>query len=66
MRKAHSSYKLTCGQGETWGDGITPIVSAHLKGAENLILEGVRHSPKSPGIWYGSPSVLSAWADYLA
>lgn len=63
---AHSSYKLTCGQGDTWGDGITPIASAHLNGAENLILDGVRHSPKSPGIWYGSPSVLATWADYLA
>ncbi|HLP88182.1 MAG TPA: lipase [Nostocaceae cyanobacterium] len=63
---AHSSYKLTCGQGDTWGDGITPIASAHLNGAENLILDGVRHSPKSPGIWYGSPSVFATWADYLA
>jgi triacylglycerol esterase/lipase EstA (alpha/beta hydrolase family) len=63
---AYSSYQLTCGQGNTWGDGITPIVAAHLAGAENLVLDGVKHSPKSPGIWYGSPSALSAWASYLA
>ncbi|BBD61178.1 hypothetical protein NIES2109_39800 [Nostoc sp. HK-01] len=62
---AYSSYQLTCGQGNTWGDGITPIASAHLEGAENLIIEGVRHSPRSPGIWYGSPEPLNIWAKYL-
>lgn len=63
---AHSSYQLTCGKGDTWGDGITPIAAAHLEGAENLIIEGVRHSPRSPGIWYGSPEVLPNWIHYLA
>lgn len=62
---AYSSYQLTCGQGNTWGDGITPIVAAHLEGAENLVIEGVKHSPRSPGIWYGSPEPLKAWAQYL-
>jgi triacylglycerol esterase/lipase EstA (alpha/beta hydrolase family) len=62
---AYSSYQLTCGQGNTWGDGITPIVAAHLEGAENLIIEGVRHSPRSPGIWYGSPEPLEIWLEYL-
>jgi triacylglycerol esterase/lipase EstA (alpha/beta hydrolase family) len=63
---AYSSYQLTCGQGNCWGDGITPIAAAHLSGAENLVVEGVKHSPKAAGIWYGSPQVLSAWATYLA
>ncbi|MBD2598479.1 triacylglycerol lipase [Nostoc spongiaeforme FACHB-130] len=62
---AYSSYQLTCGQGNTWGDGITPIAAAHLAGAENLIIEGVRHSPRSPGIWYGSPEALQVWVKYL-
>jgi triacylglycerol esterase/lipase EstA (alpha/beta hydrolase family) len=62
---AYSSYQLTCGQGNTWGDGITPIVAAHLEGAENIVVEGVRHSPKSPGIWYGSPACLPSWVKYL-
>jgi triacylglycerol esterase/lipase EstA (alpha/beta hydrolase family) len=62
---AYSSYQLTCGQGDTWGDGITPIAAAHLAGAENLIIEGVRHSPRSPGIWYGSPEILPTWSHYL-
>ncbi len=63
---AYSSYQLTCGQGSCWGDGITPIVAAHLEGAENLVLEGVQHSPRSSGIWYGSPQVLPSWVSYLA
>ncbi|MBW4562161.1 MAG: lipase [Mojavia pulchra JT2-VF2] len=63
---AYSSYQLTCGQGNTWGDGITPIAAAHLDGAENIVIEGVRHSPRSPGIWYGSPETLQTWAQYLA
>ncbi|BAY64266.1 hypothetical protein NIES22_43610 [Calothrix brevissima NIES-22] len=63
---AYSSYQLTCGQGNTWGDGITPIVAAHLDGAENLVIEGVNHSPRSPGIWYGSPEPLKIWSQYLA
>lgn len=62
---AYSSYQLTCGQGNTWGDGITPIAAAHLEGAENIVIEGVRHSPRSRGDWYGSPEALKAWVQYL-
>ena len=62
---AYNSYQLTCGQGNCWGDGITPIAAAHLEGATNLILKEVMHSPKSPGIWYGSPEVKQAWVSYL-
>lgn len=62
---AYSSYELTCGEGNCWGDGITPIEAAHLEGATNLTLEGVRHAPTSPGLWYGSPEVVTQWIDYL-
>ncbi|YAF95905.1 MAG: esterase/lipase family protein [Nodularia sp. CChRGM 3473] len=62
---AYSSYQLTCGQGNTWGDGITPIAAAHLEGAENIVIAGVKHSPRSPGIWYGSPEPLKTWVQYL-
>lgn len=62
---AYSSYELTCGQGDCWGDGITPIQAAHLEGAENLVLEGVFHSPRPGRYWYGSPDVLNVWASYL-
>jgi triacylglycerol esterase/lipase EstA (alpha/beta hydrolase family) len=63
---AYSSYQLTCGQGNTWGDGITPIEAAHLEGAENIIIEGVKHTPRSRGMWYGSPEALQFWVKYLA
>ncbi len=62
---AYSSYQLTCGKGDSWGDGITPIEAAHLEGAENLVIEDVKHSPKSSGMWYGSPDVLPSWVSYL-
>jgi triacylglycerol esterase/lipase EstA (alpha/beta hydrolase family) len=62
---AYSSYRLTCGQGNCWGDGITPITAAHLAEAENLVVEGVKHSPKAAGLWYGSPQVIPSWVSYL-
>lgn len=62
---AYSSYQLTCGQGNCWGDGIIPITAAHLEGAENIVVEGVNHSPRSAGLWYGSESVIPSWAQYL-
>ena len=31
---AYSSYEMTCGRGDVWGDGITPIIAAHLVGAD--------------------------------
>ncbi|MFN3927422.1 MAG: esterase/lipase family protein [Pseudanabaenaceae cyanobacterium] len=61
---AYNSYKLTCGEGHTWGDGITPVVSAHLQGAQNLTLEGVNHSPRA-GLWYGSPGIVAEWSNFL-
>lgn len=63
---AYSSYQITCGTGNCWGDGITPVEAAHLVGAENLTLEGVRHAPKAGVIWYGSPEPLKAWVSYLS
>ncbi len=62
---AYSSYKLTIGRGDTWGDGITPIEAAHLEGATNLVIEGVKHSPKAE-FWYGSPEAMRQWVSYLA
>ncbi len=62
---AYNSYKLTCGEGNSWGDGITPIIAAHLQGATNLVLEGVRHAPNKSQPWYGSPEVIREWMGYL-
>lgn len=62
---AYNSYKLTCGVGNCWGDGITPVEAAHLEGAINLTLDSVLHSPRRVGIWYGSPEVMQSWVSYL-
>ncbi len=61
---AHSSYELTIGQGDVWGDGIIPIEAAYLDGAKNMAIDGVYHSPRS-GKWYGSQEVVDIWAEYL-
>ena len=63
---AYSSYEMTCGEGNVWGDGITPITAAHLVGAKNIIIEGVKHSPRTAGIWYGSPEARGEWMSYLS
>jgi hypothetical protein len=62
---AYSSYQMICGEGNNWGDGITPVRAAHLAGAKNITIEGVKHSPNISGIWYGSPEVRSQWVGYL-
>ena len=62
---AYSSYQQTCGVGDRWGDGITPIEAAFLDGAENHILDGVVHSPRPGQRWYGSPEIVPIWAAYL-
>jgi len=62
---AYQSYQLTCGNGDCWGDGITPIAAAHLEGAENITLDNVNHSPKPGQLWYGSESVLESWVPFL-
>jgi pimeloyl-ACP methyl ester carboxylesterase len=62
---AYSSYELTAGRGDCWGDGITPIECAHLAGAENLTLPEVIHSPRAGRLWYGSPEVLDQWLGHL-
>jgi len=67
----YKSYELTCGTGQAWGDGVTPVISAHLAEAENLTLEGVLHAPRSrsrelpDAPWYGSEEVIEAWVNAL-
>ena len=62
---AYSSYELTGGAGNCWGDGITPIQSAHLDGAINLVVDGAYHSPRGDRFWYGSPEARRHWIEYL-
>ncbi len=40
-----AGYQQVCGDANAWGDGVVPVPAAHLKGALQLTLEGVYHSP---------------------
>ncbi|KAG5184624.1 hypothetical protein JKP88DRAFT_276983 [Tribonema minus] len=53
-RRAYNSYQLVCGEGETDGDGCVPVVSAHLEGALQITLDGVKHTVDTPNTWYGT------------
>ncbi|GJP53918.1 hypothetical protein CLOM_g13039 [Closterium sp. NIES-68] len=67
-RMVGQGYKQVCGQAEVWGDGVVPEDAALLEGAENLILDGVYHSPVGASEarpWYGSPSILPKWQHHL-
>jgi pimeloyl-ACP methyl ester carboxylesterase len=61
---AYQSYELVAGQGELTGDGIVPVQSCYLAGADNLVLRGVRHGPyTSRASWYGAPEAIGHWAE---
>jgi pimeloyl-ACP methyl ester carboxylesterase len=61
-RRAHSAYRFFLGEGDVCGDGIVPVSSALLAGAEALILEGVVHSVKTGLSWYGSTiDLIQRW-----
>ena len=48
------------------GDGLVPVSSALLAGAEPLVLEGVGHGGWFAERWYGSVEVLPQWVPWLA
>jgi pimeloyl-ACP methyl ester carboxylesterase len=61
-RRAFHSYRFFAGRGAIWGDGLVPVNSAQLDGAETLILEGVAHSRKIARDWYGgSAAIIRRW-----
>jgi pimeloyl-ACP methyl ester carboxylesterase len=61
-RRAYRTYRFFIGEGNVWGDGIVPVRSAGLEGAETLILEGVGHSMRIGSGWYGGSSdIIRLW-----
>ena len=61
-RVAHLLYRAVIGRAAvpgTEGDGLVPVVAAHLDGARNLVLEDVVHGVG--GAWYGAETALDAW-----
>jgi len=61
---AYRSYQAVCGDGNVTGDGVVPVVAAHLEDAKHqLTLPNVWHSINRPDQWYGSDAVLDQWHD---
>jgi hypothetical protein len=60
-----ASYVANCGQPDVHGDGVCPIETALLPGAESLILPGVWHNAAPGKLWYGSADVVAAWEQLL-
>lgn len=64
-------YKQVCGTADARGDGITPVESAQLQleGVENIILEGVFHTPVGSNNedrpWYGTKRILDTWVSKI-
>jgi hypothetical protein len=59
------SYSAINGDPSSRGDGLVPLSSALLAGAEPLLLEGVGHGGWFAERWYGSPEVLPQWLPWL-
>ena len=60
-RSAGWFYRHLVGHGEVWGDGLVPVESALLEGAEELVMDGVHHAPVFGTPWYGSPDIVERW-----
>jgi alpha-beta hydrolase superfamily lysophospholipase len=59
------SYSAINNDPTSRGDGLVPLSSALLAGAEPLVLEGVGHGGWFAERWYGSAEVLPQWVPWL-
>ena len=60
-RRAYRVYRRIWDCGEVAGDGLIPLASALLAGAQQITLDGVHHHSLSRSAWYGSASVIPRW-----
>jgi hypothetical protein len=65
-RLAPTAYRNSTGNPADRGDGLVPVTSALLQGAEALVLEGVAHGGAFGRRWYGTPAVVERWWAALA
>lgn len=65
QRRAFRGYQYLSPWGDVWGDGIVPLSSARLDGAESLVLDGVSHSRRYGRDWYGASRAIARrwWPD---
>jgi pimeloyl-ACP methyl ester carboxylesterase len=62
QRRAFHGYQFFSPWADAWGDGIVPLSSARLHGAESMVLDGVSHSRKYGRDWYGaSRAIVRRW-----
>ncbi len=60
-RMGPRSYQAIAGRTDLAGDGLVPVPSALLQGADPITLAGVAHGGAFGERWYGSPAVLEQW-----
>ena len=60
-RLAPTAYRNSTGHALDAGDGLVPVASALLAGAESIVLPGVAHGGAFGDRWYGSPDVVNRW-----
>jgi pimeloyl-ACP methyl ester carboxylesterase len=58
--KFRRKYERMVDDGRVRGDGIVPVESALLPGAEHLVFDDVRHD-REGGLWYGDREVVERW-----
>ena len=57
----HDVFRMMVGgDSELVGDGIVPVAAVHLKGAEQLSFDDVRHGMIG-GPWYGNDEIIDRW-----
>lgn len=61
QRMAARSYQAIAGSCDVSGDGLVPVASACLQGAETIVLPGVAHGGAFGERWYGTPEVVAQW-----
>jgi hypothetical protein len=62
-----AAVQANCGDGGVWGDGVCPLETALLPGAQHVVLPHVWHTPSKVAgrRWYGTEEVVAQWRQYL-
>ena len=69
---AFNSYRMVCGAGDMAGDGVVPLASAHLDGADAQLTLDCYHSINEAGTarptddWYGAEKRIDEWLGTVA
>jgi hypothetical protein len=61
QQHAYTFYRAIAGAGDVWGDGLIPMSSALLSGAQHIVLGEVAHFAGFGPSWYGTPAVVKEW-----